>query len=194
MARTPSTMVPLGTSAPDFALPDTISGRTMKLQDFKQKKALLVIFLCNHCPFVIHVREGLVALGRDYEKSDLAIVAISANDPETHPDDAPDKLGSESKRHGYRFPVLFDETQEVAKAFRAACTPDFFLYDAKRQLVYRGQLDGSRPGNDVPVTGADLRGAIDAALAGKPVAAKQSPSIGCNIKWRPGNEPRFSMG
>jgi peroxiredoxin len=194
MARTPSTMVPLGTSAPDFALPDTISGRAMKLAGFKSKKALLVIFLCNHCPFVVHVREGLVALGRDYEKSDLAIVAISANDPETHPDDAPDKLGEESKRHGYRFPVLFDETQEVAMAFGAACTPDFFLYDAKRQLVYRGQLDGSRPGNDVPVTGADLRAAIDAVLAGRPLAAKQTASLGCNIKWRPGNAPRVSFG
>lgn len=194
MALTPSTMVPLGTSAPDFALPDTISGRTMKLADFKSKKALLVIFLCNHCPFLIHVRDGLVALGRDYEKRDVAIVAISANDPETHPDDAPDRLGAESKRHGYRFPVLFDESQEVAKAFGAACTPDCFLYDAKRSLVYRGQLDGSRPGNDVPVTGADLRAAIDAVLAGLQVAAKQTPSVGCNIKWRPGNEPRFSLG
>jgi len=194
MARTPSTMVPLGTSAPDFALPDTISGRTVKLADFKGKKALLVIFLCNHCPFVIHVREGLVALGRDYEKRDVAIVAISANDPETHPDDAPDRLGAESKRLGYRFPVLFDESQEVAKAFGAACTPDFFLYDQNRRLVYRGQLDGSRPGNDVPVTGSDLRFAIDAVLAGRAPAAKQTPSLGCNIKWRPGNEPRFSVG
>ena len=194
MARTPSTMVPLGTSAPDFALPDTISGRTVKLADFKGKKALLVIFLCNHCPFVIHVREGIAALGRDYAAKDVAIVAISANDPETHPDDAPDRLGAESKRLGYRFPVLFDESQAVAKAFRAACTPDFFLYDADRRLVYRGQLDGSRPGNDVPVTGADLRAAIDAALAGRPVGAKQTASIGCNIKWRAGNEPDYFGG
>ena len=194
MARTPSTMVPLGTSAPDFALPDTISGRRVELAGFEGKKALLVIFLCNHCPFVIHVREGLVARGRDYEKRDVAIVAISANDPETHPDDAPDRLGAESKRLGYRFPVLFDESQEVAKAFGAACTPDFFLYDEERRLVYRGQLDGSRPGNDVPVTGSDLRAAIDAVLLGLPVAAKQTPSLGCNIKWRPGNEPRFSVG
>ena len=191
MARTPSTMVPLGTNAPDFTLPDTISGRTTRLADFEGKKALLVIFLCNHCPFVIHVREGIAALGRDYEKKDVAIVAISANDPETHPDDAPDKLGAESKRLGYRFPVLFDESQAVAKAFRAACTPDFFLYDASRRLVYRGQLDGSRPGNDVPVTGADLRAAIDAVLAGKPVATKQTASLGCNIKWRAGNEPDY---
>jgi peroxiredoxin len=191
MSLTPSTMLPLGTSAPGFELPDTISGRTVRLQDFAGKKGLLVIFLCNHCPYVIHVREGLAALGRDYEKKDVGIVAISANDPTTHPDDAPAKLGSESKRLGYRFPVLFDESQAVAKAYKAACTPDFFLFDAKRALVYRGQLDGARPGNNVPVTGTDLRAAIDAVLAGKPVAKDQKPSMGCNIKWRAGNEPDY---
>ncbi len=191
MALTPSTMMPLGTSAPAFELPDTISGRTFRLQDFAGKKALLVIFLCNHCPYVIHVRDGLAALGRDYEMKDVGIVAISANDPATHPDDAPQKLGAESKRLGYRFPVLFDESQAVAKAYRAACTPDFFLFDAKRTLVYRGQLDGSRPGNAVPVTGADLRAALDAVLAGVPVAKDQKPSLGCNIKWRAGNEPDY---
>jgi peroxiredoxin len=189
MARTPSTMVPLGTSAPDFSLADTVSGRTVSLADSRGKKALLVIFLCNHCPYVIHVRDGLVALGRDYASKDVAIVAISANDPATHPEDSPERLGAESKRLGYRFPVLFDASQEVAKAFRAACTPDFFLYDAQRKLVYRGQLDGSRPGNDVPVTGADLRAAIDAVLAGKAVSERQTASLGCNIKWRAGNEP-----
>jgi len=191
MVRTPSTMVPLGTSAPDFALPDTVSGRTVKLADSQGKKALLVIFLCNHCPYVMHVREGLIALGRDYEKKDVAIVAISSNDPETHPDDAPDRLAAEAKRLGYRFPVLFDASQDVAKAFRAACTPDFFLYDAKRRLVYRGQLDDSRPGNDLPLTGADLRAAIDAVLVDRPVASKQTPSLGCNIKWRLGEEPDY---
>ena len=191
MALTPSTMMPLGTSAPAFELPDTISGRTVRLQDYAGKRALLVIFLCNHCPYVIHVREGLTALGRDYEKKDVGIVAISANDPATHPDDAPQKLGSESKRLGYRFPVLFDESQDVAKAYRAACTPDFFLFDQKHALVYRGQLDGSRPGNSVPVTGSDLRAALDAVLAGKPVANDQKASLGCNIKWRAGNEPEY---
>jgi peroxiredoxin len=191
MVRTPSTMVPLGTSAPDFALPDTVSGRTVKLADSQGKKALLVIFLCNHCPYVMHVREGLIALGRDYEKKDVAIVAISSNDPKTHPDDAPDRLAAEAKRLGYRFPVLFDASQDVAKAFRAACTPDFFLYDAKRRLVYRGQLDDSRPGNDLPLTGADLRAAIDAVLVDRPVASKQTPSLGCNIKWRLGEEPDY---
>jgi peroxiredoxin len=184
-------MVPLGTSAPDFALPDTVSGRTVKLADSQGKKALLVIFLCNHCPYVMHVREGLIALGRDYEKKDVAIVAISSNDPKTHPDDAPDRLAAEAKRLGYRFPVLFDASQDVAKAFRAACTPDFFLYDAKRRLVYRGQLDDSRPGNDLPLTGADLRAAIDAVLVDRPVASKQTPSLGCNIKWRLGEEPDY---
>lgn len=191
MALTPSTMLPLGTTAPGFELPDTISGRTVRLQDFAGKKALLVIFLCNHCPYVIHVREGIAALGRDYEKKDVGIVAISANDPGTHPDDSPQKLGELSKRLGYRFPVLFDESQAVAKAYRAACTPDFFLFDAKRALVYRGQLDGARPGSEVPVTGSDLRAALDAVLAGKPVAKDQKPSLGCNIKWRPGNEPDY---
>ncbi|MFN0009500.1 MAG: thioredoxin family protein, partial [Planctomycetota bacterium] len=178
MALTPSTMMPIGTRAPDFELPDTVSGKTVKLSDFAKKKALLVMFICNHCPYVIHVRDGLVKLGKDYETKDVAIVAISANDPRTHPDDAPDKLGAESKRLGYRFPVLFDESQDVAKAYRAACTPDFFLFDEKQKLVYRGQFDGSRPGNNVLVTGSDLRSAIEAVLAGKPLAKEQKPSLG----------------
>ncbi len=191
MVLTPSTMLPLGSAAPRFELPDTVSGRTVRLEDLARKKALLVIFLCNHCPYVKHVAAGLAALGRDYEAKDVAVVAISANDPGTHPDDAPEMLGSESKRLGYRFPVLFDESQAVAKAYRAACTPDFFLFDASRKLVYRGQLDASRPGNGIPVTGADLRAAMDAVLADKPVAKEQKPSLGCNIKWRPGNEPAY---
>lgn len=193
MALTPSTMLPLGTRAPDFELPDTVSGRTVRLADFASKKALLVMFICNHCPYVVHVRDGLVKLGQDYEKKDVGIVAISANDPATHPDDAPAKLGSEAKRLGYRFPVLFDESQSVAKAYTAACTPDFFLFDDKRRLAYRGQLDASRPGNGVPVTGADLRAAIDALLAGKPVAKEQKASLGCNVKWRSGNEPDYTL-
>lgn len=191
MALTPSTMLPLGTSAPDFALPDTISGRTVALKDFAGKRALLVIFLCNHCPYVVHVREGLVQLGSDYANKDAALVAISANDPATHPDDAPEKLGELSRKLGYRFPVLFDESQKVAQAYRAACTPDFFVFDAQRKLVYRGQFDGARPGNAVPVTGADVRAALEAVLAGKPVAAQQRASLGCNIKWRRGNEPSY---
>jgi len=192
MALTPSTMLPLGTKAPDFALRDTQSGKTVKLADLAGKRALVVMFICNHCPYVKHVRDGLAAFGRDYEKSEAAVVAISANDPGTHPEDAPDKMKAEAKAAGYRFPYLFDETQAVAKAYSAACTPDFFVFDAQRKLVYRGQLDASRPGNDVPVTGKDLRAAVDAVLAGKPVAANQQASIGCNIKWRAGNEPARS--
>ena len=194
MALTPSTMLPLGTPAPDFALRDSVSGKTVKLADFAQKKALVVMFICNHCPYVQHVREGLAAFGRDYASKDVGIVAISANDPETHPGDAPDKLALEAKSAGYRFPYLFDETQSVAKSYTAACTPDFFVFDEQRKLAYRGQLDPSRPGNAVPVTGADLRAAVDALLAGKPVAGTQKPSLGCNIKWRAGNEPRYFAG
>ncbi|MBI3856121.1 MAG: thioredoxin family protein [Planctomycetes bacterium] len=192
MALTPSTMSPLGAAAPDFSLEDTVSGETLTLSSFAGKKALLVIFMCNHCPYVKHLKEGLVKLGRDYEKTDAAIVAISANDPASHPDDAPARLGSEAKALGYRFPVLFDATQKVAQAYRAACTPDFFVYDAARKLAYRGQFDASRPGNGVPVTGSDLRAALDALLAGKPAASKQQPSVGCNIKWRAGNEPDYA--
>lgn len=191
MALTPSTMLPLGTSAPDFSLADTVSGKTVSLASFAGKKALLVIFLCNHCPYVKHLKAGLAALGKDYEKKDAAIVGISANDPRTHPDDAPEKLAADAKAQGYRFPVLFDETQKVAQAYQAACTPDFFVFDAARKLVYRGQFDSSRPGNGQPVTGADVRAALDAAIAGKAPASKQQPSIGCNIKWRAGNEPGY---
>jgi len=186
MAETPSTMVPLGTPAPSFRLPDT-EGGFVSLEDLKEAKALLVIFMCNHCPFVQHLRGALAQLARDYQGSGLAIVGINSNDVESHPDDSPEKMAEEKKKFGYVFPYLFDESQEVAKAYRAACTPDFFLYDADRRLVYRGQFDDSRPGNDAPITGADLRAAVDAVLADRPVAKDQKPSIGCNIKWKAGD-------
>jgi peroxiredoxin len=191
MALTPSTMLPLGTAAPDFSLPDTVSGQTMTLASFAGKKALLVIFLCNHCPYVKHLKEAFVKLGRDYATRDLAIVGISSNDVGSHPEDAPDKLGAEAKALGYKFPVLFDATQKVAQAYQAACTPDFYVFDAARKLAYRGQFDDSRPGNGKPVTGSDLRAALDAVLGGKAAASKQQPSLGCNIKWRAGNAPGY---
>jgi peroxiredoxin len=184
-----SQILPLGTEAPEFALPDVVSGETVKLIDVDEAKALLVMFICRHCPYVRHVRPEIARLGHDYDGSDLSIIAISANDPGEYPEDAPESLAEEAREAGYTFHYLFDETQEVAKAYRAACTPDFFLFDGDRTLVYRGQLDDSRPGNDVPVTGKDLRAAIDAVLAGRPVAQDQRPSVGCSIKWRPGNEP-----
>jgi peroxiredoxin len=191
MALTPSTMQPLGTAAPDFSLPDTVSGKTMTLATFSGKKALLVMFICNHCPFVKHLKSALAQLGKDYAGKDVAMVGISANDPVSHPEDAPAKLAADAKASGYSFPVLFDETQKVAQAYKAACTPDFFVFDAARKLAYRGQFDDSRPGNGKPVTGADLRAALDAVLGGKAAASKQQPSIGCNIKWRSGNEPGY---
>lgn len=190
MALTPSTMLPLGTPAPDFRLPDT-QGRIVSLSDFKDCPALLVIFMCNHCPYVQHIRAGLAQLARDYIPRGVGIVGINANDVERYPEDSPAKMAEEVKKAGYIFPYLFDETQEVAKAYRAACTPDFFLFDRDRRLVYRGQFDDSRPGNGIPVTGRDLRAALDALLAGKPVPANQKPSMGCNIKWKPGNEPDY---
>jgi peroxiredoxin len=191
MALTPSTMLALGTAAPEFNLTDTVGGRTVSLADFAGKPALVVMFLCNHCPYVKHVREGIARFARDYAARDVAIVAISANDPARYPDDNPAKMKDEAKAAGYTFPYLFDETQAVAKAYRAACTPDFFLFDRARNLVYRGQFDDSRPGNARPVTGADLRAACDAVLAGQPVSADQKPSVGCNIKWKPGQEPDY---
>ncbi len=190
MVLTPSTMLPLGTQAPDFALPDT-DGKTVTLDDFKDAKALLVMFICNHCPYVIHVADELARLGRDYQDKGVGIVAICSNNIETHPQDSPEKMKEEKAKRGYTFPYLFDETQQVAKAYTAACTPDFFLFDADRKLVYRGQLDDSRPNTDIPVTGKDLRAAIDAVLAGLPVSPDQKPSMGCNIKWKPGNEPDY---
>jgi peroxiredoxin len=184
-----STMLDLGTSAPDFALPDVTTGRTVALADLADRRALLVMFICRHCPYVGHVRQGIAELGRDYAGSGLAIVAICSNDPDVYPDDAPESLAAEARIAGYSFPYLFDDTQEVAKAYSAACTPDFFLFDEERRLVYRGQFDSSRPRNGLPVTGEDLRAAIDAVLDGAPVAKDQRPSVGCSIKWRPGNEP-----
>ena len=189
MALTPSTMLSLGTTAPPFSLPDT-DGATVSLDDFAGRKALVVIFMCNHCPYVKHLADGLAALGRDYGPRDVGIVAISSNDVDTHPDDSPAKMKEEKAARGYAFPYLFDDIQEVAAAYEAACTPDFFLFDADRRLVYRGQFDDSRPGSDEPVTGADLRAALDAVLAGQPVTDEQKPSLGCNIKWKPGNEPK----
>lgn len=183
-------MPPLGMPAPDFRLPDT-NGRIVSLSDFKDCPALLVIFMCNHCPYVQHIRSGLAQLARDYIPRGVGIVGINSNDVERYPDDSPAKMAEEVKKAGYIFPYLFDETQEVAKAYRAACTPDFFLFDRDRRLVYRGQFDDSRPGNGIPVTGKDLRSALDAVLAGKPVPTNQKPSMGCNIKWKPGNEPDY---
>jgi peroxiredoxin len=191
MVRTPSTMLALGTQAPEFNLPDVVSGETISLETFASKKALLVMFLCRHCPYVKHVEDELTKLGHDYAGMDIGMVAISSNDANTYPDDAPDGLKEMAETLGFNFPYCYDEDQEIAKAYTAACTPDFFLFDEARALVYRGQLDGSRPGNDIPVTGADLRAAIDAVLADKPVDANQMPSLGCNIKWKEGNEPAY---
>lgn len=189
MALTPSTMLPLGTKAPDFSLPDVVSGETVFLDTFKDKKALLVMFICRHCPYVQHVKEELVRMGRDYQGKNIGIVAISANDSQAYPDDKPEKLKEMAEELGFVFPYCFDETQEVAKAYTATCTPDIFLFDREKNLVYRGQLDDSRPGNNIPVTGKDLRAAIDAALSDSPISQDQKPSTGCNIKWKPGNEP-----
>ena len=191
MALTPSTMLPLGTTAPDFSLPDT-EGNTVSLADCQDSPALLVVVMCNHCPFVVHIREGLAAMAREYQEKGVAVVGFNANDVANYPDDSPAKMAEEVKNAGYTFPYLYDESQETAKAYRAACTPDFFLFDKQRKLAYRGQMDGSRPGNDIPVTGADLRAAMDAVLAGKPVSENQTGSMGCNIKWKAGNEPNYS--
>jgi peroxiredoxin len=190
MALTPSTMLPLGTPAPDFKLPDT-GGKIVSLADFKGQPALLVIFICNHCPYVIHLRAGLAQLARDYLPRNVGIVGISSNDAANYPADSPDKMKEEAKKAGYLFPYLYDETQAVAKNYRAACTPDIFLFDKNQRLVYRGQFDASRPNNGIPVTGNDLRAALDAVLAGKAVSEKQIPSIGCNIKWKAGNAPDY---
>jgi thiol-disulfide isomerase/thioredoxin len=189
MVKTPSTMLPLGTPAPSFALPEPASGRTTSLDDFAGSRALLVMFLSNHCPFVKHIAGALADFGREYDGQGLAIVAINANDVANYPDDSPEKMAEEVERRGYPFPYLFDESQEVAKAYQAACTPDFFLYDAERKLAYRGQFDASRPGNDEPITGRDLRRACDAVLTGAIPSGAQIPSVGCNIKWKPGNNP-----
>ena len=183
-------MLPLGTTAPDFQLPDT-TGKTIPLAHFRDKPALLVIFMCNHCPYVKHIRAGLAQLARDYLPRGIAVVGINSNDVANYPEDSPARMAEEVKSAGYLFPYLYDGAQAVAKAYRAACTPDIYLFDRGRKLVYRGQFDDSRPGNGVPVTGKDLRAALDAVLASKPVSAKQTPSIGCNIKWKAGNEPDY---
>jgi peroxiredoxin len=190
MVLTPSTMLPLGTPAPNFSLPDPF-GKTVSLADFASKPALLVIFMCNHCPYVKHVADGLSALAKEYQARGVGVVAISSNDVGSHPDDAPAKMADEIKLRGYTFPYLYDESQQVAKAYRAACTPDFYVFDAQHKLAYRGQLDASRPNSGVPVTGHDLRAALNEVLAGKPVATEQKPSIGCNIKWKAGNAPDY---
>ena len=191
MARTPSTMMlPLGTNAPVFRLPDPF-GRTWSLADFESAPALLIAFICNHCPFVKHVRGGFAELAKTYQDRGVAVVGISSNDFVAHPDDSPPAMAEEIRLAGYTFPYLVDETQEVARAYGAACTPDFFVFDGAQALAYRGQMDGSRPGNDVPVTGEDLKAALDAVLSGQPVPEKQRPSLGCNIKWKPGNAPDY---
>jgi peroxiredoxin len=194
MPATPSTMLPLGTIAPSFRLPDP-AGRAVSSDDLADRPALLVMFLSNHCPYVRHVGEEIVRVGDEYRARGVAVVAICSNDVALYPDDSPERMAEVAAAMGATFPYLYDETQAVAKAYRAACTPDFFLFDAVRRLVYRGQLDGARPSNDVPVTGADLRAALDAVLAGRPVPEPQLASLGCNIKWKPGNEPDyFSAG
>lgn len=184
MARTISTMAALGTKAPDFTLPDTISGKQISLQQIKGTVATVIMFICNHCPFVLHVNDELVKLANDYSGKNIHFVGISANDIITHPDDAPDKMKATALQLKYPFPYLFDETQETAKAFDAACTPDFFIYNKDLELVYRGQLDDSRPGNGIPVTGKDIRDTLNCLINNQPVPAEQRPSIGCNIKWK----------
>ncbi|MDB9446349.1 thioredoxin family protein [Anabaena sp. CS-542/02] len=191
MVLTASTMLPLGTQAPGFHLPEVVSGKTISLDTFADKKALLIMFICQHCPFVKHIKTELAQLGKDYFNSDLGILAISANDAEKYPDDGPESLKAMAIELDFKFPLCYDQIQETAKAYTAACTPDFFLFNAQRQLAYRGQLDDSRPSNNQPVTGADLRSAIAAVLAGQPIKIEQKPSIGCNIKWKPGNEPSY---
>ncbi len=184
MSLTESTMLDLGTIAPDFALTNVVTGKPISRDDFRGKKALLVMFICAHCPYVKHINEGLAALGNDYADRSIAIVAISSNDVTTHPADSPAGLKQQAETFGFVFPYLYDETQAIAHSYKAACTPDFFLFDGGFRLVYRGQFDSSRPGSGIPVTGQDLRAAIDLVLAGKPVPVEQRPSIGCNIKWK----------
>jgi peroxiredoxin len=190
MVKTASTMLPLGVEAPDFLLP-AVEGKRISLADFAGAPALLVVFMCNHCPYVKHVADGLATLAKDYQRRGVAVVGINSNDVDSHADDSPAKMIEEARLRGYTFPYLYDATQEVAKAYRAACTPDFYVFDEQRRLAYRGQMDSSRPGNGIPVTGEDLRAALDAVLAKQPVASIQKPSIGCNIKWKPGNEPDY---
>ena len=191
MVRTASTMLELGTIAPDFELPDVVTGHTISIDSFADKKALLVMFICRHCPFVKHIQNELARIGKDYANSEIGIVAISSNDAQNHPDDSPSSLKQMAEELGFNFPLCYDESQEVAKSYNAACTPDFFLFDQDLTLAYRGQLDDSRPENGKPIDGKDLRAAMNAVLAGEPVNPDQKPSIGCNIKWKPGKEPKY---
>jgi peroxiredoxin len=190
MVLTPSTMLPLGTEAPDFSLVN-VDGKTVKLADFAKSPALLVIFMCNHCPYVKHVAEALAKMTNEYLAKGVAVVGINSNDVANYPADSPQQMAAEVKQRDYKFPYLYDETQDVAQAYRAACTPDFYVFDGQQRLVYRGQFDTSRPESGIPVTGADLRAALDSVLAGKKPAAEQRPSIGCNIKWKPGEAPDY---
>jgi len=191
MARTPSTMLPLGTPAPDFALPNTLDNRTVALADFRESKGLLVAFICNHCPFVKHIADKFSELSKQYMELGVAVVAINSNDVANYPDDSPEKMKEEALARGYTFPYLFDQTQEVAKAYRAACTPDFYVFDREMKLAYRGQMDDSRPDSGIPVTGADLTAAVEAVAAGQSVPEPHKPSLGCNIKWQAGNAPEY---
>jgi len=191
MVMTASTMLALGTSAPDFSLPD-IEGNVISINDFKEAPTLLVVFMCNHCPFVKHILSGLIELIKEYQAKRVAVVGINSNDVTNFPEDSPEMMANVAKEKGFTFPYLYDETQAVAKAYRAACTPDFFLFDKERRLVYRGQMDDSRPGKNIPITGADLRAALDAVLEAKPVPQEQKPSMGCNIKWKRANEPEYA--
>jgi len=191
MVLTPSTMLPLGTIAPNFQLLDVVSEKIISLDQFNHQKGLLIMFICQHCPFVKHIQIELGKLGQDYQNQGLEIIAISSNSIETHPEDSPEKLKQMAEEFNFNFPICYDETQEIAKAYTAACTPDFFLFDHNKKLVYRGQLDDSRPSNGLPVTGKDLRQAIDLLLNNQPISEDQKPSIGCNIKWKKGNEPNY---
>ncbi len=184
MARTLSNMLPLGTIAPEFTLPDTVSGKTLSLKELKSEKATVVMFICNHCPYVLHVNKTLVQLAKEYQARGVSFIGISSNDVNNYPQDGPDKMTIHAAEVGYPFPYLYDESQEVARAYDAACTPDFYVFDKDMQLAYRGQMDDSRPGSEIPVTGEDLRVALDAVLAGRPVPSAQKPSMGCNIKWK----------
>lgn len=184
MARTESNMLPLGTMAPDFELPDTVSGRTLKLSDVYGEKATVVMFICNHCPYVRHINKGISKLAKDYADQEVGFVAISSNDVENYPDDAPDKMKLNAKENDFIFPYLYDESQVVAKAYDAACTPDFYVFDGQLELIYRGQFDDSRPGNSMPVSGRDIRTALDATLMGAKTYKTQKPSMGCGIKWK----------
>lgn len=191
MSVTPSTMMELGTKAPNFELPDT-KGDMVSLEDFEDAEILVTVFMCNHCPFVKHVRQEIVNVANDYKSEGVEFVAINSNDVENHPEDSPERMALEAEKFDYPFPYLFDESQEVAKKYRAACTPDLFVFDSDRKLAYRGQLDDSRPGNEKPVNGKDLRTALDDLLSGKEISIEQKPSMGCNIKWKPGNAPDYA--